>query len=617
MAPRVGQAPPRVASCMLTFAVVLFVGARPVLGECTDSICAGNPCTISGTHVLDSGCILAFAGKTVTLAQNAVLSGGSFTMVARDVILKGKVNTPNSSVNFYVDNTFDMRLGSQINTASTNIGEWGEVDIRAGGAVTLRRIVADGGNYGGDIYVSGGSIAAKSILQAQGAGDGGFIWLEADSDITIENAVSASATGTEIGDGGEVDIYPGRDLRITGAGAVRANAVAGGRAGTLWVIVENAATINGSLAANGAGTDALGGWIEIDAATLTVGGDLSVNGGTGTDAQAGTIIADTRVGTIVTTSVASMSANVVGPGSAGEVSLSSAGDCTLAGSFTATAKGAGSRGGSITASTAQGKNLPVTGTLDVRSATAGNGAQDGSINLTACAVTVSGMLAADRNPNGQTAVMYSKSYRVTTSGRVRAGATGGNLAQCTCAAVDLVAMTCPPPATCAAAPTTQLGAIVAPAFTLQPLPVEPCTGCFDNVKDLNETDVDCGGNLCLACVAGKACKAASDCQSRVCTTNICQPARCNDTVKNGNESDVDCGGMCSGCDTGQICNRGTDCQSRVCRATKCQAATCNDNVKNGSESDVDCGGTCTHARLPGQRSELRGRMRGLPGGETL
>jgi hypothetical protein len=48
---------------------------------------------------------------------------------------------------------------------------------------------------------------------------------------------------------------------------------------------------------------------------------------------------------------------------------------------------------------------------------------------------------------------------------------------------------------------------------------------------------------------------------------------CSDDVKNGNESDVDCGGSCSPtkqCGNGLRCNYALDCMSSVCTSNICQ-----------------------------------------------
>ncbi len=50
-----------------------------------------------------------------------------------------------------------------------------------------------------------------------------------------------------------------------------------------------------------------------------------------------------------------------------------------------------------------------------------------------------------------------------------------------------------------------------------PAPPSPCE---DEVKNNDETDVDCGGSTCAArCAAGLACKDGTDCQSSTCSLN--------------------------------------------------------------------------------------------------
>jgi plastocyanin len=121
--------------------------------------------------------------------------------------------------------------------------------------------------------------------------------------------------------------------------------------------------------------------------------------------------------------------------------------------------------------------------------------------------------------------------------------------------------------------------------------------CMDGVKNGAETDVDCGGGVCPACVADKACLVAGDCASGVCSGNPlkCQMPSCSDNVKNGNETGKDCGGgMCLPCANGLGCMKNADCSSMFCNAMQlCAAPNCMDGAKNGMETDVDCGGpTC-------------------------
>ena len=112
--------------------------------------------------------------------------------------------------------------------------------------------------------------------------------------------------------------------------------------------------------------------------------------------------------------------------------------------------------------------------------------------------------------------------------------------------------------------------------------------CNDSTRNGDETDVDCGGPVCAPCANDKACIQASDCQSGVCTGDVCQAPTNNDNVQNGDETDVDCGGSSNACDDGEACLAANDCQSEVCTGDICQAPANNDNVQNGDETDVDC-----------------------------
>jgi hypothetical protein len=49
----------------------------------------------------------------------------------------------------------------------------------------------------------------------------------------------------------------------------------------------------------------------------------------------------------------------------------------------------------------------------------------------------------------------------------------------------------------------------------------PCAGCFDTAVDFNESDVDCGGTDCKACMSGQQCIVGSDCQSGKCSSGLC------------------------------------------------------------------------------------------------
>ena len=106
-----------------------------------------------------------------------------------------------------------------------------------------------------------------------------------------------------------------------------------------------------------------------------------------------------------------------------------------------------------------------------------------------------------------------------------------------------------------------------------------CIGnqCADHRQDGAETDVDCGGNSCLACTGSKKCLGDNDCTSNACdaTSLTCVSNQCADHRLDGNESDVDCGGgTCPRCTMGEMCNSNFDCQAgHTCSTSvphKCQ-----------------------------------------------
>ena len=130
------------------------------------------------------------------------------------------------------------------------------------------------------------------------------------------------------------------------------------------------------------------------------------------------------------------------------------------------------------------------------------------------------------------------------------------------------------------------------------MPDARAPACNDNMRNGDETDVDCGGSCPARCQTGQHCLTMNDCTSQVCDANMtCAAPACNDGVQNGDETDIDCGGpSCGGlnqlCATGQHCLVAMDCASFVCDLNlhTCSAPACNDGVQNGDETDTDCGG---------------------------
>src|SRR5689334_11862983 len=61
--------------------------------ECSTGICVGNPCTITGSHLINDGCFLDFGTKNVTISGSLVnaVDGGSFAIAAESLTVNGKL----------------------------------------------------------------------------------------------------------------------------------------------------------------------------------------------------------------------------------------------------------------------------------------------------------------------------------------------------------------------------------------------------------------------------------------------------------------------------------------------------------------------------------------------
>ena len=115
-----------------------------------------------------------------------------------------------------------------------------------------------------------------------------------------------------------------------------------------------------------------------------------------------------------------------------------------------------------------------------------------------------------------------------------------------------------------------------------------CIGCGDleQSPQTYESDVDCGGD-CTLCALGESCFTNLDCGSITVNTEQYQLScayfnhtclyapECHDGLKNGNETDLDCGGpLCMGCDNNQGCNSDDDCRSIPDGDSECSDGLC-------------------------------------------
>jgi len=83
--------------------------------------------------------------------------------------------------------------------------------------------------------------------------------------------------------------------------------------------------------------------------------------------------------------------------------------------------------------------------------------------------------------------------------------------------------------------------------------------CFDIIRNQDETDVDCGGQVCEPCNLNKHCLFDIDCKSGFCdpVNFVCAEPTCTDGFQNQNEEGVDCGGPCPPCERPTLERPGT------------------------------------------------------------
>ena len=119
-----------------------------------------------------------------------------------------------------------------------------------------------------------------------------------------------------------------------------------------------------------------------------------------------------------------------------------------------------------------------------------------------------------------------------------------------------------------------------------------CTSCQDEALNGDETDVDCGGAACAGCELEQGCNEDSDCESGFCshhalfptpTEFACKPETCGNGEVDGDETDEDCGGqLCEAqCEFGQTCLEDADCWNYVCIDGSCQQPC--------TDAATDCG----------------------------
>jgi hypothetical protein len=128
--------------------------------------------------------------------------------------------------------------------------------------------------------------------------------------------------------------------------------------------------------------------------------------------------------------------------------------------------------------------------------------------------------------------------------------------------------------------------------------------CQSGRKDRDETDVDCGGDLCPKCGPLKRCAFDTDCESGHCDDAF----RCSECTTDEQCPIAGLPASFEFCVDHQCkqCRLHTDCDDRfLCESNRCIPHCDNGRFDpTGTETDVDCGGICPKKCRAGQRCKV-------------
>lgn len=233
----------------------------------------GNVFVNAGTvHLFDGGQISAN-----TSSNGLGGRGGNVTVRADDILLEG-------------GRVFESKISAE-SVSPGDGGDGGNVDVVAGRLRILdgARISATtfGGGAGGDVSVRADDafisqrgtglftgIAAGTVSQAPGAGDGGKVFAEFDA-LTLAGGGSILANTFGNGDGGSVAVKA-RALAMESFGSIEASATGKGFAGSVAITVEEPLTLRSGAAVRTASEISDAGTVSITSATSIVLEDASI-----------------------------------------------------------------------------------------------------------------------------------------------------------------------------------------------------------------------------------------------------------------------------------------------------------------------------------------------------
>jgi hypothetical protein len=545
-------------------------GASEIIGHEPGCPAVGIVCTVVNTYVVDNGCTLDFGSRTLNLfgrfnigSRTATIRAGSFT-IFRDAVIDAVGNGPNQRggmVTLEILGRFDAFDASRIDLSGNAVG--GDLMIRAGGDVTI------GGRIKADFLNSGAT--------------GGFIDIVSGGNVVVTSNALITAVGGIEGCGGEIDVTAGGNVDLQSD--LDVGALDGG---TVEVAATGRVTMEGA-DASGSGDAGSGGCIDVTAGLgLEIRGRVRADGVSGTfmtGGCGGLICFDAKLGDLVLTSSAIVSANGGSPdGGGGMISTRVTGNTRISGLFEARGPSGETCGGELCLDTSLdltldpragptldasggglgggiellvGRNLTINGALDasgreraafggdviVRAGRRGSGSatlastvdvstvascsQDcgeaGIADVIACNLTVNPGSVIATGPKGGKILLRGRTA-VSVGGSLIASRTVGDGTDGT---VSITHRTGSPPMVTGIvlppATTVALAACMAEGAT-EPDCLQPCPICGNGVIEFPET-CDRGLLPPLACSGCTLfCQQETCTDNRVCTLDSCDPA---------------------------------------------------------------------------------------------
>ncbi len=386
--------------------------------DCTDICGSGSgACTIGANWDIVPGSVIDCSGRDVTVTINGVLkvTDGGYSLYAANLQVDGP--------------------GGTLTAVQGSNGIPGSIFVKTTGWVSLSgKIRANGDQGGGTIsVVTGGDMVINDngtdgveALGTSTAGDGGSIDLTVGGHLTVYDPVLADSGASGMTSGGRIRMKAGGHVWVGSSGNISAYGRQGG-GGEIVIVSENDdVLLYRPVEAEGIGSGANGGSVEVSAGNkLEVGHPISVLGGvnvSGSAADGGSVELLAGCGGIDITA-AIEAGGVSGTGasevdSGGGIVIESRGMVEISSGVVLDTRAlqSGGSGGSVRIAARDLVDLQGTAKIDTRGSTS-SGGQAGSVQITGCRVKVaSGATIDATGAIGGTIALRASKAPPTTNG---------------------------------------------------------------------------------------------------------------------------------------------------------------------------------------------------------